>query len=217
MPTEPLTQEPLKTPRAAAVAGLLFSVLLFAAFGLLRISVPADPQEPGAWLHSSARAVGLAINLIPFAGIAFLWFIGALRSRLGEMEDRFFATVFLGGGLLFLSTLFVAAATAGGVLMAFETHPKELIGSATFHFARAVVYATINVYMLKMASVFMISTSTVALYTRIAPRWVAILGFALALMLLFGGYYISWSFFVFPIWVALISVSILADNIRHPV
>ena len=216
MATETLTKEPLKTPRAASVAGLLFSVLLLAAFGLLRISVPADPQEPGAWLHSSARPVALAINLIPFAGIAFLWFIGVLRNRLGQMEDRFFATVFFGSGLLFLAMLFLTSALVGGVLIAFETKPGELVGSATFHFARAFAYAAINIYLVKMASVFMISTSIVALHTGIAPRWLAILGFALALLLLFGSYYISWSFFVFPIWVALISISILADNLRHP-
>ena len=44
------------------------------------------------------------MNLIPFAGIAFLWFIGVLRDRLGEQEDRFFATVFFGSGLLFLGS-----------------------------------------------------------------------------------------------------------------
>jgi hypothetical protein len=216
MATETLTKEPLKTPRAASVAGLLFSVLLLAAFGLLRISVPADPQEPGAWLHSSARPVALAINLIPFAGIAFLWFIGVLRNRLGQTEDRFFATVFFGSGLLFLAMLFLTSALVGGVLIAFETKPAELVGSATFHFARAFAYAAINIYLVKMASVFMISTSMIALYTGIAPRWLAILGFALALVLLFGSYSISWSFFVFPIWVALISVSILAEDLRHP-
>ena len=54
------------------------------------------------------------MNLIPFAGIAFLWFIGVLRDRIGEREDRFFATVFLGSGLLFVAMLFVAAAIAAG-------------------------------------------------------------------------------------------------------
>ena len=42
----------------------------------------------------------MAVNLVPFAGIAFLWFIGVLRDRLGALEDRFFATVFLGLGML---------------------------------------------------------------------------------------------------------------------
>lgn len=215
MANETLTKARLKTPRAAAIAGLLFSVLLMAAFGLLRLSVPPNPQEPGAWLHASGTTVALAINLVPFAGVAFLWFIGVLRDRLGQMEDRFFATIFFGSGLLFLAMLFLTSALVGGVLIAFEVKPAELIGSATFHFARAFAYAAINIYMVKMASVFMMTTSTVALYTGIAPRWLSILGYALALLLLFGSYYISWSFFVFPLWVALISGSILADDLRR--
>lgn len=101
MKTAALAEARLKTPNAAAVAGLLFSVLLIAAFILVRNSVPAERQEAGAWLRTDANTVALAINLIPFAGIAFLWFIGVLRDRLGELEDRFFSTVFFRSGLLF--------------------------------------------------------------------------------------------------------------------
>ena len=215
MSDEALTRARLKTPSAAAIAGLLFSVLLIAAFWLLRSSVPADPQEPGAWLHASSSRVALGINLIPFAGVAFLWFVGVLRDRLGQMEDRFFATIFFGSGLLFLGMLFLVATIVGGILIAFEAKPEELIGSATFHFARAAAYAAINVYMVKMASVFMITSSTVFFYTGITPRWLAISGYALSLPLLFGSYYISWSFFVFPVWVALISIFIIVDNLRR--
>jgi hypothetical protein len=215
MSDEALTRARLKTPSAAAIAGLLFSVLLIAAFWLLRSSVPADPQEPGAWLHASSSRVALGINLIPFAGVAFRWFVGVLRDRLGQMEDRFFATVFFGSGLLFLGMLFLVATIVGGILIAFEAKPEELIGSATFHFARAAAYAAINVYMVKMASVFMITSSTVFFYTGITPRWLAISGYALSLLLLFGSYYISWSFFVFPVWVALISIFIIVDNLRR--
>src|SRR6478609_4799585 len=206
MPNEPLTRANLKTPKAAAIAGMLFSVLLVVDFWLLRTSIPADPQEPGSWLQGNSRSVALALNLMPFAGIAFLWFIGVLRDRLGQQEDQFFATVFFGSGLLFLAMLFTAAAIIGAILIAFATHPQELIGSATFHFARAAAYSLVNVYMIK--------TSTVAIYTGIAPRWLAILGFALALILLFGSFYISWSFLVFPVWVFLLSASILRDSRR---
>ena len=88
----------LRTPRAAAVAGIIFSVLLIAALVLLRASAPANPAVPGAWLTDSRHRaqVAFALNLVPFAGIAFLWFIGVLRDRIGDREDRFFATVFLG-------------------------------------------------------------------------------------------------------------------------
>src|SRR5436309_9940882 len=102
---EVLTRATLRTPKAAAIAGILFSILLGLVFCLLRISVPADPQEPGSWLNTNSNTVALALNLVPFAGIAFLWFIGVLRDRLGQLEDRFFATVFFGSGLLFLGML----------------------------------------------------------------------------------------------------------------
>ncbi|HEV2239744.1 MAG TPA: hypothetical protein VGR98_01765, partial [Streptosporangiaceae bacterium] len=106
---------PLRTPRAAAVAGIVFSLLLIFMLVVLRISTPGDPGAAGTWLSDSGRRalVAVALNLVPFAGIAFLWFIGVVRDRIGRHEDRFFATVFLGSGLLFVGMLFVAAAVGG--------------------------------------------------------------------------------------------------------
>jgi hypothetical protein len=74
----------------------------------------------------------------------------------------------------------------------------------------------VPIYLIKMAGVFMITTSTVAIYTGFAPRWLAVLGYVLSLLLLFGSYYIRWSFVVFPLWVFLISVCILVENLRRP-
>ena len=125
MPAELPTRSNLRTPKAAAIAGIVFSVLLITVFWLLRTSIPADPQEPGSWLRSNSSFVALALNLLPFAGIAFLWFIGVLRDRLGDLEDRFFSTVFFGSALLFLAMLFTAAALVGAILIAFATQPEE--------------------------------------------------------------------------------------------
>jgi hypothetical protein len=122
------------------------------------MSVPTDPLEAGEWLRSSSGRVALALNLVPFAGLAFLWFIGVLRDRLGSREDRFFATVFLGSGFLFLAMLFCAAAVVGGILAAFAIDHDAFVDSATFHFARSVVYNIINVYAAKVAGAFLIST-----------------------------------------------------------
>jgi len=205
----------LRTPKAAAVAGILFSVLLAIAFVLLRISVPADPLEPGAWLRTSSGTVLVALNIIPFAGIAFLWFIGVLRDRLGQREDRFFATVFFGSGLLFLAMLFAASAMVGALILVFREQPDELVNAAAFRFARATIYSLINIYMIKMAAVFIISTSTVAVYTGFSPRWIALLGYVLAAIVLLGSGYMTWSFVVFPIWVLLVSCNILIDNLRR--
>jgi hypothetical protein len=121
MGEQTLIHSTLRTPKAAAVAGIIFSVLLIVSFSLLRLSVPADPMDPGAWLRTRVGTVALALNLMPFAGIAFLWFIGVLRDRLGQNEDRFFATVFLGSGLLFLAMLFVASSAIGAIILAYTS------------------------------------------------------------------------------------------------
>jgi MFS family permease len=207
-----LTRAQLRTPRAAAVAGILFSVLLLLVFWLMRRSVPHDPLETGGWLRSGTGNVTLALNLIPFAGVAFLWFVGALRDRLGAREDRFFATVFLGSALLLLAMLFAAAAVIGAIILAFHAAPEQRIDSAAFHFGRGLAYLMINVYLVKSAAVFMMTTSTIALFTRLTPRWLAFGGYGVAVVLLIGSYYINWSLIVFPLWVGLVSVSILLDR-----
>jgi hypothetical protein len=206
----------LTTPRAAALAGILFSVLLITSLVLIRISVPANPQDAGDWLTRSRKSVTLALNMVPFAGIAFLWFIGVIRDRLGQDEDRFFATVFLGSGLLFLSMLFTSTATAGGMISMYGASSSMLVESGIYAYGRAVTYEIMNVYAMKMAGVFMISTCTLSLRTGIIPRWTAFLGLLLALFLLLSVGYFSWAPMVFPLWVLLISIYILLANIRGP-
>jgi hypothetical protein len=203
------------TPRAAAIAGILFSILLIASLVLIRISVPADPQDAGAWLSGSWKNVDLALNLLPFAGIAFLWFIGVVRDRLGQNEDRFFATVFLGSGLLFLAMLFTSAGIAGGIISLYGVTPGMLIESGMYTFGRTVTYEIMNVYTMKMAGVFMITTCTLSLRTGIFPRWMAFLGLALALFLLLSTGSFYWAPLVFPLWVLMISVYILLVNLRR--
>ena len=135
---------------------------------------------------------------MPFAGIAFLWFIGVVRDRLGEYEDRLFATVFLGSGLLFLAMLFSSAAIAGGILIAYGASPTALLDSETYAFARAATFVIINTYAIKMAGVFMITTATLFLRTKVTPRWMALLGYALALLLLVTISRLSGIILVFP-------------------
>jgi hypothetical protein len=216
MQQDNLTKTNLRTPKAAAIAGIVFSILLLASFGLLRLSIPADPLAPSTWLSGRRNTIAIALNLIPFAGIAFLWFIGVLRDRLGQCEDRFFATVFLGSGLLFLAMLFSAAAVVGAIIIAFDARPDQPIDPDTFTFVRTLAFNLMNVYTVKMAGVFMISTSTVAVFTGFVPRYIAYLGYALALLILFGSNHLPWSFFVFPLWVLLFSIQILIDNFRSP-
>jgi hypothetical protein len=200
---------PLRTPRAAAWAGIIFSVLLATALVLLRISVPAHPQDIGGWLsHPGKRAaVVVALNFIPFAGIAFLWFIGVVRDRIGDREDRFFATVFLGSGLLFVAMLFAGAAISGGAIAGASA---ALPDPGTLALTRDVTTNLLNVYAMRMAAVFTLTTVTIARRTQIVSRWLTLTGLACALVLLIGVGISLWAELVFPAWILALSVDILA-------
>ncbi len=204
----------LRTPRAAAFAGIAFSILLMASMSLVWTSIPPDLLQAEADLARNARRLSLALDLLPFAGIAFLWFIGVLRDRLGDLEDRFFATVFLGSGLLFLAMIFAGAAVAGGVV-AVLGEPGSSIPFGAYALARIQIHRTMRVYAMRMAGVFMMSAATISLRTRIVSPWIAYLGYGLAVVLLFGGTTMQWIPLAFPLWVLLVSAYILVDNLRR--
>ena len=83
-----LTRPRLVTPRAAAFAGIIFSLLMGGSVVLVYTTIPANPPFDAQWLAQDTRRVSLAVNLLPFAGIAFLWFMGVIRSQLGDLEDQ---------------------------------------------------------------------------------------------------------------------------------
>jgi hypothetical protein len=204
----------LRAPRAGAIAGILFSILLFISLVLIRLSVPDSPEDPGTWLSHSAKSIRLALGLLPFAGIAFLWFMGVLRDRMGVHEDRFLATVFLGSGLLFLAMTFSSSAATGSLLIAYEATPEKFMDSGIYTFARTLGYELANVYALRMAGVFMFSTCTLAIRIGTFPRWMAFLGYALGLFLLLSIGRFGWAPLVFPLWTLVISVYVLFANFR---
>ena len=209
-----LIRQRLKTPRAAAVAGIVFSLLFTTSLLLVWVSIPANPLGPASAVISHLKTLSFSLNLLPFAGIAFLWFIAVVRDRLGELEDRFFATVFLGSGLLFIAMVFIVAAVAGGHHPVLGSGSENLIQSGAYALGRAEIAQTMHIYAMKMAAVFMITTSTISLQTRVFPHWMAFLGYVVALVLLLSVGTIEWIPLVFPLWVLLISVYILTQN-RH--
>ncbi len=207
-----LIHKGLRAPRAAAIAGILFCLFLVTSQLLIRLSIPANVEGAATEVISHSKTISLALNLLPFAGIAFLWFIAVVRNRLGALEDRFFATVFLGSGLLYIAMIFTSAALAGGLIRVLSSVPEILTQTGAYALGRAQVYQTMNVYGIKMAGVFMFSTSTILLRTAIVPRWIAFLGYALGAMLLLSIGIIVWIPLVFPLWVFVVSVTILVEN-----
>ena len=157
--------------------------------------------------------MAVALNLVPFAGIAFVWFIGVVRDRIGPREDRFFASVFLGSGLLFAAMSFVGAAVTGG-LIATAAARSAVPGPDTRALSRQVTRLALHVYALRMAAVFTISTATITLRTRVIPRWIAMAGFAVATVLLVSVGLTPWVDLLFPAWILLLSIDIMRTGLR---
>ena len=206
----------MRSPRAAAVAGIAFSILLSVALALVRSAAPSDPRSAGDWLADGGRrkAVLVALNLLPFAAIAFLWFIGVVRDRIGEGEDRLFATVFLGSGLLFVAMLLCSGAVAGGLLFITDDNAVAASQPAIWTYGRRVTNTLLNVYAMRMAAVFTITTTTLAVRLRLVPRWLAVVGYLTAAALLLTVGVIPWLELLFPAWVFVISVHILVVTMR---
>ena len=208
-----ISYRPLRTPKAAAFAGLVFAVLQIASYWLMQSSLPAEALNEEA-LVQFALDLRLGLNLFPFAGIAFLWFLGVLRDRLGHLEDQFFSTLFFGSGVLYLAMTFISAAIAGGLLTVFAVDPDLLLNNAILIFGRAMIYKFNNVYAIRMAGMFMIVLGTIWVRTGLMPRLLAIVTYLTALSLIIGISFYPWSTLFFPIWVFVISAYILVLNYR---
>jgi hypothetical protein len=203
------------TPIAGSIAGILFAVLFGTCVLVIRRSVNQLTADPSGWVHAGESELRFAVALVPFAGLFFLWFIAVARERLGRHEDQFFATVFLGSGLLFIAMMFAAAASAGAIIAAASKAPSGFAASSTYVFARGVIAQIFNVYALRMAAVFLVSQATLWLRTSVMPRWMAFITYAVALLLLFVVTQAYWVILVFPAWVFLVSSYILVARLRR--
>jgi hypothetical protein len=199
-----------RTRRAAAIAGILFGVLLLTAMTMMRLAM-SDSSYETLRSDSDRRAmISLSVQLVPFAGIAFLWFIGVVREQLGAVEDRLFATVFMGSGLLFLALLFSGAVNATSMVTMLD---GPHVNADVWAYGRDTVQGLVSVYAMRMAAVFTLSVSTAALRASALPPWVSYVGYAVALVLMIGSADQKWVQLLFPAWVLLVSAAIL---LTHP-
>lgn len=201
----------LSTPRAAALAGVLFAVIFGTAIVLIRLRMPEGIGDSAGWVSDRRRGILTATALMPFAGISFLWFIAVVRDGFGRYEDRFFSTVFIGSGLLFLAMMFFATAVAAGLAASNSTMTAPAHVDVV-EFGKAVVLAASKTYALRMAAVFMISLATIWLKTGLMPRWLVAISYLTALALLLASDFSLWITLVFPVWVLVVSVLILARS-----
>ena len=201
-----LTARFWRSRRAAAIAGILFGVLLIVALVMVRVALSESSLESLRTDGQRRVLIRFSLNLVPFAGIAFLWFIGVVREQISAIEDRLFSTVFLGSGLLFLAMLFGGAVTSASLL---EMLAEQNVNVDLWTYGRTSTQVLISIYAMRMAAVFTLSVSTLGLRTSGLPRWLAFVGYGVALVLLFGAGEQKWLQLVFPAWVLLVSLVIL--------
>jgi len=213
--TPQLVQE-LRTPRSAAIAGIIFAVILGGVILLIQSAGLGDDTNTTTWIADTSRrnAVNTAINLIPFAGIAFLWFIGVIRSRLGAREDKLFATVFLGSGLLFVGVLFTAAAILASLLRLFDAPGS--VSAATVIQMQTISVTLLGLFGARMAAVFILSVTAAGSRGRVIPRWLFFFGLFSAIVLLMSPPAPRWAQLLFPVWVLVFSVHVLVVSMRTP-
>ncbi|MGI9616303.1 MAG: hypothetical protein ACR2QO_25535 [Acidimicrobiales bacterium] len=221
MPTEstrahakPVAEHRLRTPNSAGFAGIAFALLTLTFMTLIQTALPADPPSDPGWLTEKETQVTVAVTMVPFAAIAFLWFIGVLRDLLGRREDQFFGTVFLGSGLLFLAGMFVWVGTIAAALASSNASPVEFAESPAYVFAASLIKVMGSDVILRMAGVFMFSSATMWLRTEALPRPLIVLTYAGALALLVGGPVLGPVRMAFPLWVLVVSVMILVLHRR---
>jgi hypothetical protein len=204
----------IRTPASAAVAGIIFALILATVVVLLRSALPGVGHRSD-WIAaaSNRRALSLSLDLIPFAGIAFLWFIGVIRARLGASEDKLFATAFLGSGLLFVAILFTAAAVTGGLLIVYTgPHP---VSADSVRLAAAISSVLVGTLDVRMAAVFTLVVTNLGRRTGIIPVWLVVVGYLTGGLLLLVPPRSLWAAMVFPAWVFVLSVHILVTSLRN--
>ena len=203
----------LRAPWAASIAGLLFAVLFTAALLLMRGSplVTADDAEL-ARLFAAGKDLSFVVGglyLAPFAGILFLWFVAVIRDQVGEREDRFFATVFFGSGLLFVALLFAASAAASALVVGVRYLHLPPPSAADMGLMRSLSYTLLFAFATRAGAVFLISIATLGLRSRTFPNWFAWTGYLLGAVLLLVVTVWDWIVLVLPAWVAIVSLFIL--------
>lgn len=206
----------VRSPRSAAFAGMGYSILMIAGMFLASNITSVRLEDVSAeFLESWSRRVSLILYMIPIAGLLFLWFTGVIRERLGELEDRFFATLFYGSGIIQVVLLFIWGSIFGAVMVSRKLTAAGLIDRDIYIFGFAMMNEILGNYALRMAGVYMTAINALFSKTGLMPRWFSIINYILAMGFIFAAERIREARYIFPAWVFVMSIFVLILNIRR--
>ena len=210
--------ERLRSIDAAAIAGVVFTVLALVALYLLWGYPSADlpEKELTAWFDEfdNRASLLLGLQLATTAAIAFLWFVAVVRRRIGDYEDQFFSTVFLGSSVLYIGVWVMGAATLAAPAVALELLDAGTLDPATVTLAGGIGASLLLVVAPKLQAVFVLATSNVIFRARVLPRWLPAIGLIVAIGLFIFPFVARPTGVVFPLWVIVVSLTILVYRRR---
>lgn len=208
----------IRSIEAAAIAGVAYAVLSVLALGLLSQfpDLEQSDAEIAEWFADSANQTTLILgcNLVALSAIMFLWFVAVIRRRLGDLEDRFFGTVFLGSGLAFVAVWLGYGASLAGPAVAASHIAGAVVSVDSASTSAGTAAAFLLVLGPRVEAVFVIVTSTLIVRSRVLPTWLAFVGYVFALAMLIVPLVADPLGLGFPVWVLLVSVVILAARPR---
>ncbi len=144
--------------------------------------------------------------------VAYLWFVGVIRHRLGEGESRLGGTVFLGASILFTSLLLVGGSALAAPAILVEVGGQQPDPGAAA-MARALAVVVLSVFAPRIATLVMFSSASLSRRAGVLPSWLIALTFVLGVVEFINVTISTPTLYLFPAWIALVSVVIL---VRHP-
>jgi len=204
----------VRSVESAAIAGLAFAALSSASRVLLNSppELTAPDSEIVDWYSDPGNRASLilGLTLAVFAAVSFLWFIAVIRRRVGEREDKFFATVFLGSGILIAGLMLVGSGSLASIAVTVDLLDGRVPDVDVLSAVTGLGRTLLVLVLVRVQAVFIVSASTLALRTSAFSRWLSYLGYAIALWMFFMPLLIEPLRLGFPIWVAILSVALLA-------
>jgi hypothetical protein len=202
----------LRPARRCAIAGVTFAALLCAALLLLDRLPSLDAPTLDYlrfYLDGAGTLVTIGVYLVPLAGLAFLWFMFALREALGRQEgESMMNGLQLATGVAFLCLLFAGtAAVASAALLQHRTGVFPL-NMETIRAHTGLGYTLVFLYGVRMAGAFMIATTTLAARRGLMPRWLTLASYAAAAVLLIAASNQPAVLIVMPAWTLVISLAV---------
>lgn len=201
---------------AAAIAGIVCAVgWAVSLWGLLRVpAMGASEDEIREYYANGGHGAAtiLWLQVLVMSTIAFLWFVGVIRGRIGDREPRLFGTVFFGSSILLGVLLFIGAALlAAPTVLASAGDQTPDPGAVSL--IRAVAAVVLSVFAPRVATLVMFSTASLGRATGALPKWLVWLTYIIGVAEFVNVSIGTPSVFVVPTWIGLVSVELL---LRRP-